>query len=880
MQFIFASDRDNGYGILYTDGRSSEAGQIRDKINIQQIGIDSFGFLSFGVNSNQPLFFRVNTDTSYPRGAYYIHGIYRKGDPDYFSSGKYEDDILASFVTQDKLDALRSEEKVIPADPSVDAELARKARGSDVDKNVLCEIVSRIYNEEKVLISVSDHDYSNDYARCLIAEIFRYLTPSLRKSCTYITGISDASSMPDIRMRIVPAANVAEGCINVSSPSKSSSEFDFHSIAERIISMSEGERNDVFSWYERLLNGYGSYYLAKKFVDFWEAYNGNAELAEKLLDSFLRSCEDPDISLIPPFVAKMMTEKYALDSIGRKDLFNVSSVEDIIDPERVLAANTVLIKKLSLFCINEKKNVADIYICFVFLRKFSLMSLTDDDFRSVSQAINSFDVSKMQSGEKYREYFYRGIAGHYHEIRPRVDSYFAARSKVIGKIGEVFGFNKSRLLVTSHINHMRNEIETLCVSQSLDAKDADTLKSVALAEFDSQLAAHDRHCYDIFGDDVRNVDLDNEAEQNFNNLYKKLTSGDLIGVPELMALVYAQFGPYRHLVDVQAADYAIRVSNSLLYGNDPLFIRLSEDPQCILDIASRTVSKDPNTAVNLIAAYGHRTQFVSDLYNFIRFNGHFFDTLEAEYINQCAANLSLKINERLSELTDEERRLVVIENDTQETERNSSSRTNTSILADAVKETVVKKGKKASKEKKKEKSSFNVIPLICAVFALLAIALVVVILYVGGFVFGGSKDSGTDSGAGVSGQTTEDSATQDSSDLTNGDPEQSEPETVVTEPTETSEITDPDEVTTDPEEITTEPDEITTEPEEITTEPDEITTDPEEITTDPDGEIADEADADAETPDPDEEMTTADDEATDPGEDLSGSEEGENGDAE
>ena len=109
MQFLFASDKEKGYGLLYTDAaKRTEAEKVQQILALPIVdGIDVIGFVSFGSNNNQPLFFEIKKDVSYPRGAYFVHGIYQNADPKYYAERLYEKDLFSALITQEQLDALR-----------------------------------------------------------------------------------------------------------------------------------------------------------------------------------------------------------------------------------------------------------------------------------------------------------------------------------------------------------------------------------------------------------------------------------------------------------------------------------------------------------------------------------------------------------------------------------------------------------------------------------------------------------------------------------------------------------------------------------------------------------------------------------------------------
>ena len=155
MQFIFASDKEKGYGLLYTDTKRTEAEKVQQILDIPiEDGMDVYGFISFGSNSNQPLFFEIKKDVSYPRGAYYVHGLYQNADPTYYPEKRYKQDLFTVLINQEQLDKMRTEGIGSENFTSVDTALLNKE--IPINTEAFTELLTRIYRNEKVMIAVDD----------------------------------------------------------------------------------------------------------------------------------------------------------------------------------------------------------------------------------------------------------------------------------------------------------------------------------------------------------------------------------------------------------------------------------------------------------------------------------------------------------------------------------------------------------------------------------------------------------------------------------------------------------------------------------------------------------------------------------------------------
>ncbi len=423
MQFIFGSDKNNGYGVLFADDQN-EAARVREliKININA-NIDAYGFMTFGANSNQPLFFSAKKDTSYNREAYYIHGIYQKAVKGYYQSKNFEENLLAMFAEQGTIDALRQGE-MPGAIGGVDIELY--AKGSDnipMSAQAATEILARIYNGESIIIAVSDELYSNEYARILMYKLFRYMPPTLKKSCSFITGVPDAESF---RVRILPLS-LAKNASGVRIPLNDSAYEgavipEFTGIVSHLVGAMRDSAEEVgklFAEYDIFCNGFGSNYKPKQFVEFFRAYVKNdADLCEKLLDEYLITLENPTSKDIPNFVLQNLSGHFD----GFKP-FSIGSVDEMIDHQSLLKKNTLGIKKLCAMCPES----AFVAIRDIFVEFFKVQKLDD---ALIGKLKNSFKPLEDSSAAFYKVEFYRAFNAMASAVQNRIAEIEALKNDV------------------------------------------------------------------------------------------------------------------------------------------------------------------------------------------------------------------------------------------------------------------------------------------------------------------------------------------------------------------------------------------------------------------------------------------------------------------
>ena len=210
MQFIFG-DNTSKYTLLYFDDKPANATKLQEMVRLPYSPhprFDSLGFIPFGPNQNRSLFFKFQKDTKMQRNVYVLHGVYDEMKPNYFFGKEYLNGMFTEFIDQAGFDELRDQLLAGKKDCDVPYRIHTELAAIDceripMDPVILAEIVAKLYQRMKVVLVMDDEKYSNDGVRLLLKKIFHYLTPSLRKGCSYITAVDDTGDM-DFQIRIIP----------------------------------------------------------------------------------------------------------------------------------------------------------------------------------------------------------------------------------------------------------------------------------------------------------------------------------------------------------------------------------------------------------------------------------------------------------------------------------------------------------------------------------------------------------------------------------------------------------------------------------------------------------------------------------------------------
>jgi hypothetical protein len=318
MQFIFG-DNKSKYDLLFADGKESEAKTVKDMIRLSFGNLtetrDVFGYMSFGANSNRPLWFHAQKDLLLKRDVYILHAFYRDLLPEYFFGSDYVSDMFLRYIDQDTFNGLREAPDGFSFTPTVDTDIM--AREADLSREKLIEILSHLYQRSKLVIVVDDDVYHSDYARVLLRRVFEYLTPSLRKIASYVVGMFDTESM-SFMIRVIPRSMYKKegtACVDLQqAESAVSPTAQFYKIAERIVEMSKEERDWLFELYESVFYGKESTYQKQNFVEFLANVDNNSETEkegfETLLTEFLEDSRYNEENGIPEILRSELEPLY------------------------------------------------------------------------------------------------------------------------------------------------------------------------------------------------------------------------------------------------------------------------------------------------------------------------------------------------------------------------------------------------------------------------------------------------------------------------------------------------------------------------------------------------------------------------------------------
>ena len=325
MQFVFG-DNTSKYTMLYSDDKPDAAEKAQRLVQMSYSpnpDFDSVGFVPFGTNNTRALFFKFCKDFKMKRNVYFLHGVYRDVDPEYFYGNNYVNGLFTEFLDQEKFDVLRDQvlagekcdvpygyNKVLAATPYEQI---------SVEPGDLHEILTKLYQRKEVVLVMDDDKFSEQRALLTIKLVFRYLTPSLRKLCSYVTAVDDTGDM-NFMLRIIPRCMLKPKEEYVDLDNRNplyKDKTNFSAIALALMTMDDRERQDVFDLYEKLYYGKDSIYKKQNFERFYMCYTSSDEdeetlrLCDELLTDYLDNPKRENNPEIPSFLRDALASRYA-----------------------------------------------------------------------------------------------------------------------------------------------------------------------------------------------------------------------------------------------------------------------------------------------------------------------------------------------------------------------------------------------------------------------------------------------------------------------------------------------------------------------------------------------------------------------------------------
>ena len=424
MQFVFGDNRAS-YAVIYTDDDKNTANRVRELLRFSIAPNEKFnniGYLPYGTNSNSAFFFCIKKDRELSRSVYFMHGFYKEMNPDYLSGSGLIDDICMKYISQDDYNKLRDGEKFVPSLLPNSELTTLDVSNVSIDEAVLLEIIASIYQKNKVLLAIDDNKYSDDYVALLVKKIFKYLTPSLRKSCSYISAVVNTGSM-DFTLKFVPASMVAdtlEPFINVDDNNFTRAKKNaFQDIAKFILDLSDENRKQFFDNYEFLFSGWKSIYKKQNFEDYYNmVINNDKKMLEDFFDDYLLKNSDATAESITDMVSQQLKPIFVSESsvLARMPI----NTTNIFDIEALIDDYNLFINKFYLFTDDYtvqrvKSHVEN--ICNSIRVECMIVE-------KVKRAIRKFnDINSRVDKKAYESFFMEILSGGYSIINTRMEQY-------------------------------------------------------------------------------------------------------------------------------------------------------------------------------------------------------------------------------------------------------------------------------------------------------------------------------------------------------------------------------------------------------------------------------------------------------------------------
>lgn len=331
-QYVYGDSR-SGYCILYPRDAShgADAAKVQRLVRLPDVSEAKWsvmGYFPFDGSSDmgRSLFFCIKKDvTLTKRGISYQHGVFTDADVNFFAGDDYLQGMLADFLDQSHLDAVRDGDDgavgdVVPVGSLMDT----LPDTVEIPKSSMVRILRKLYREENTLVVVDDDQYSDDFARILVRKIFSYLPAALRKNCSYLIGACEPGNML-FRLCIVSEslltnARHISGIWLSDTESQDMPEDEWGEFSKKILGLKESSRKKMLSAFNVLSygekNGY-SRFDRELFLDVCQNYLAAAdnqtdpEAWDRIIQQFLQDEHCDASTRIPPYPKKVLNEWYA-----------------------------------------------------------------------------------------------------------------------------------------------------------------------------------------------------------------------------------------------------------------------------------------------------------------------------------------------------------------------------------------------------------------------------------------------------------------------------------------------------------------------------------------------------------------------------------------
>lgn len=309
MEYIYGP-KDTGYKDLYIDVSAKEQRlpEVFQEIGRAKGSLSAalYGYVAIGTNNRYPIFFKYQPYTGLEsgRGKYFLHARSLGEGPEYYASRDFYKNFNMLFAQESDIVAV-SENNEVPQ-----IEYINKLEAYPIDKNAMTEIVYRILLKRPTVVAISDELYNAEGYRYLAKQIFAYLPHSLKKWCSFATGIPNNDYF---RLTIIPASlkkkavEYIDLCDNniAYAPHNDT----VYEIAVHIIKIGLQEREVLFNDFETIFGN--ANYDKTDFDDYFNAIvNKDESLLKSMIVTFLQNEYENEVARMPDSLKTYWSAKF------------------------------------------------------------------------------------------------------------------------------------------------------------------------------------------------------------------------------------------------------------------------------------------------------------------------------------------------------------------------------------------------------------------------------------------------------------------------------------------------------------------------------------------------------------------------------------------
>ena len=330
MEYIYGP-KDTGYKDLYIDISAKEQNlpEIFQEIGRAKGSVNSavYGYVAIGTNNKYPVFFQYQPYAGIEsgRGKYFLHARSLGEGPEYYASRDFYKNFNMLFAKESDIISV-AENNAAPRIEYID-----KLAACSFNVNAMQEIVYRLLVKRPTVIVIPDEIYNAEGYRHCVNQIFTYLPHSLKRWCSFATGIPNNDYF---NLTIIPES-LKKKAVEYIDLCDMNATFGPHNdytyeIAAQIIHFGLSEREALFNYFEIIFNN--ANYNTSNFADYFNALvKKDEELLKEMILTFIQNEYSKESELLPPPLRTYWTEKYNNDAYLEKIYdFSHRNYEDLI----------------------------------------------------------------------------------------------------------------------------------------------------------------------------------------------------------------------------------------------------------------------------------------------------------------------------------------------------------------------------------------------------------------------------------------------------------------------------------------------------------------------------------------------------------------------